>query len=220
MAGAASAKRAAVSPRSGGKARELNWHNVIGVWSAIPLVLIVASGVVMSYPWANRLVYTADRARKRRTYERRPSDPRARPAAVSTEGLNLAFGRASRADARLANDRRAAQCARRLGFFDQRLSPRASRPARAGSYRQDIGRRRENRNVRSAQCRTAAPTWLRWIHTGEAGGVVGQTIAGFVSLGSAVLVWTGFALAFRRWTSWREHKQSREAVEVAVGARD
>jgi len=39
------------------KARDFNWHNTLGIWSAIPLVVIVGSGVVMSYPWANNLVY-------------------------------------------------------------------------------------------------------------------------------------------------------------------
>lgn len=41
-----------------GKARDFNWHNTIGIWSLIPLVLIVASGCVISYPWASNLVYT------------------------------------------------------------------------------------------------------------------------------------------------------------------
>jgi uncharacterized iron-regulated membrane protein len=41
-------------------------------------------------------------------------------------------------------------------------------------------------------------TWSRWIHTGEAGGVIGQTVAGLVSTGAVVLVWTGIALACRR----------------------
>lgn len=40
------------------KAREFNWHNVLGIWSAVPLIAIVASGVVISYPWAGDLIYT------------------------------------------------------------------------------------------------------------------------------------------------------------------
>ena len=35
-----------------GKPRDFNWHNVIGIWSVIPLFFIVITGVVMSYPWA------------------------------------------------------------------------------------------------------------------------------------------------------------------------
>ncbi|HEV3050929.1 MAG TPA: PepSY-associated TM helix domain-containing protein, partial [Longimicrobium sp.] len=39
------------------KARDFNWHHVIGFWSAVPLFVIVLSGVVISYPWASNLVY-------------------------------------------------------------------------------------------------------------------------------------------------------------------
>ncbi len=44
---------------------------------------------------------------------------------------------------------------------------------------------------------------LRFAHTGEVFGVVGQTVAGLVSLGSLVLVYTGVALSWRRWRRWR-----------------
>jgi uncharacterized iron-regulated membrane protein len=40
-----------------GKARDFNWHNVIGLWSCVPLFIVVLSGVVISYPWASNLVY-------------------------------------------------------------------------------------------------------------------------------------------------------------------
>src|SRR5215217_3259269 len=39
------------------KARDFNWHNVIGFWSAAPLFIIVLSAVVISYTWAGNLVY-------------------------------------------------------------------------------------------------------------------------------------------------------------------
>ena len=40
-----------------GKARDFNWHNVIGFWSAIPLFVIVLGSAMISYPWASDLVY-------------------------------------------------------------------------------------------------------------------------------------------------------------------
>jgi uncharacterized iron-regulated membrane protein len=43
---------------------------------------------------------------------------------------------------------------------------------------------------------------LRFAHTGEVVGIVGQTIAGLVSTGGAVLVITGLALAIRRLLAW------------------
>ena len=41
--------------------------------------------------------------------------------------------------------------------------------------------------------------WLRFAHTGEVYGVIGQSIAGVVSLGVAVMVWTGLAMSWRRF---------------------
>ncbi|MEJ7607899.1 MAG: PepSY domain-containing protein [Bryobacteraceae bacterium] len=42
-----------------GKARDFNWHNVIGLWLALPLLLIIVSGAVISFPWATSLVFWA-----------------------------------------------------------------------------------------------------------------------------------------------------------------
>ena len=39
------------------KARDFNWHNTIGFWSALPLAVVVYSATVISYPWSNNLVY-------------------------------------------------------------------------------------------------------------------------------------------------------------------
>jgi uncharacterized iron-regulated membrane protein len=41
-----------------GKARDFNWHNVIGFWCAPVLVVLTATGMVISYTWASNLVYT------------------------------------------------------------------------------------------------------------------------------------------------------------------
>ena len=45
---------------------------------------------------------------------------------------------------------------------------------------------------------TRAISWNRYLHTGESFGFTGQTIAGLVSAASLIMVWTGFALAWRR----------------------
>jgi len=42
-------------------------------------------------------------------------------------------------------------------------------------------------------------SWTRFLHTGEALGVVGKALAAIGSAGAALLVWTGFALAWRRF---------------------
>jgi uncharacterized iron-regulated membrane protein len=40
-----------------GKARDFNWHNVVGIWSAVPLFIVVLCAVPISFPWANTFVY-------------------------------------------------------------------------------------------------------------------------------------------------------------------
>jgi uncharacterized iron-regulated membrane protein len=40
-----------------GKARDWNWHNVIGIWSAPVLVILTATAMIISYRWASDMVY-------------------------------------------------------------------------------------------------------------------------------------------------------------------
>jgi uncharacterized iron-regulated membrane protein len=40
-----------------GRPRDFNWHNTIGFWCLIPIVIMTISGAVISYPWASNLVY-------------------------------------------------------------------------------------------------------------------------------------------------------------------
>jgi uncharacterized iron-regulated membrane protein len=59
--------------------------------------------------------------------------------------------------------------------------------------------------------------WMRFLHTGEAFGGVGQLVAGLASLGGAFLVWTGFALAWRRFFPRRASVGRAEARTETVG---
>jgi uncharacterized iron-regulated membrane protein len=59
---------------------------------------------------------------------------------------------------------------------------------------------------------------LRFAHTGEVAGILGQTIAGIATGGSTVLVWTGLALTWRGFWAWRERKRPREVFSAASQA--
>ena len=52
-------------------------------------------------------------------------------------------------------------------------------------------------------------SWFRFLHTGEALGIAGQTIAGIASAGAAMLVWTGIWLAFRRLRAYRKRAKGQ-----------
>jgi uncharacterized iron-regulated membrane protein len=60
-----------------------------------------------------------------------------------------------------------------------------------------------------------ARSWLRFAHTGEIYGLVGQTIAGLVSLGGVFLVWTGISLAIRRLFAWNARSEKRSESRAA-----
>lgn len=54
--------------------------------------------------------------------------------------------------------------------------------------------------------------WMRFLHTGEALGVIGQLFAGLASLGGCFLVYTGFALSWRRFFGKKKPAPSTSAA--------
>src|SRR5262249_47109696 len=60
-------------------------------------------------------------------------------------------------------------------------------------------------------------SFLRFAHTGEVAGVVGQTVAGLASFGGAFLVWTGISLALRRLRAWLSKPLNKpQTIETAL----
>jgi uncharacterized iron-regulated membrane protein len=200
-----------------GKARDFNWHNVIGFWCALPLVIIVASGVVISYPWAGGLVYrlageeppSAAAARNRtvpgerkppRENRGKPGIPGARRSAPAFTGLSDVMELANQRSPgwrtltiRLpASPEGPVVCALDHGTGGQpqkRVQLSVDRGTGAVVGQESFGDSSPGRRMRSL---------LRFAHTGEVAGVAGQSLAGIVSLGTAFMVWTGLALACRR----------------------
>lgn len=71
-----------------GRARDFNWHHVVGFWASIPLALVVASATVISFPWATDLAYriAGDQPPQRSVGRLSPATSVRRPFAV--ESLN------------------------------------------------------------------------------------------------------------------------------------
>jgi uncharacterized iron-regulated membrane protein len=61
-------------------------------------------------------------------------------------------------------------------------------------------------------------TILRFAHTGEILGLIGQTVAGLVSAGGAVLVYTGVSLALRRLVAWTRRRATARADRTAAAS--
>lgn len=185
-----------------GRARDFNWHHVLGIWAFLPLLAIVFSGVVISYPWATRLVYRAFGGTPPK--QQQPANERA-GGKLDLAALDRLWTAALHETDRVAP---------RWQSLSARLPLSAKGPV-AFALDEGNGARPDKRSQLMLDPRTArlveqktyaqqeggqqARSWLRWIHTGEAGGIPGQLVAMFASAAAVLLVYTGLALALRRF---------------------
>ena len=201
-----------------GKARDFNWHNAIGIWTAVPLAVIVATAAPISFPWATALVYRIAGETPPAPATRPNTPPRAEraPRAASTEGVNQLW---ARAEAQVPGWR---SINLRLAGLDEGPAVFAIDAGTGGQpqLRSTLSLHRTTGEVvrwepfaaQSAGRRLRS--WTRFTHTGEYYGLAGQTAAGIVSAGAVVLVFTGLSLALRRAAGWRARRaaQDREAA--------
>ena len=197
--------------RARGKARDFNWHNVIGLWCAPVLIVLTSTAVVMSYPWANSLLYRvtgsdpptasgAGRGQGDRSGRSRPSGGDSKVTSPVPENIDLLW-----------------DCAEQIlpswGSITMRL---ADRPGATVSFtltdaalwnahaRSQLTLDAKTGGVvrwepyAASSLGQKARGWVRFGHTGELGGWPGQLVAGLASAGGALLVWTGLSLALRR----------------------
>jgi uncharacterized iron-regulated membrane protein len=191
-----------------GKVRDFNWHHVFSFWMLIPLFLIALSGVVISYPWASNLVYKAygEEAPRRGAQgtggpggaPRTESPPDTGAPRVSLEQM-LAI-----ASSEVPEWKRISMpVAAPAGNVDVtiELPSEELRPPRRTLTLDADGRvvkLTPPPDASSVSPGQRARTWLRFVHTGEQYGVIGQTLAAIASLAACFLAYTGLALAWRR----------------------
>jgi len=260
-----------------GKARDYNWHHVFGIWTAVPLFVVVATATVFSYPWASNAVYRAfgeeppagrgGGAGPAAAAAVAPAGARGRaggPAAAGAPGTSAvatgapsttptsapavsapapgmstgsgSAGSAPAGSAPAATDNVAANTTEAIAptpAFDALFARAATQVddwktitltlpqpgATTVSFAIDLGNGGQPQlrhtlvlDAASGEVTSWQPfesqtpgrrarSWVRFLHTGEALGIAGQTIAGVVSLTSVIMVWTGLALAWRRLVS-------------------
>jgi uncharacterized iron-regulated membrane protein len=200
------------------RARDFNWHNVIGIWCAPVLTILTITAVVMSYRWANDLLY------------RLAGSP---PPAVAGDAAPRVPGPApvpERLDALVARAREQVPTWRSISL---RWPVRAGVPA----VLTIVDARSWNAFARSQLTVDPATAtvirwepydrfslgqkmrgWARFSHTGELAGLPGQVVAGLACAGAVVLVWTGTALAIRRLFAALAPVVRRRAASVAAAS--
>jgi len=194
-----------------GRARDFNWHATLGFLCVVPLLVVVGAGVVMSFPWANDLVY-------------RVAGDAPPPRAAGPGGRGGGEGRARAGGPVTSSNAGIDEAARRAGeIVTDWRSLAITLPSRAGgpitvSVDSGDGGQPQRRSTVAIDGATGAVAkvegfatqstgrrWrslLRFAHTGEVFGVGGQTVAGLASLGGVVLVCTGMLMSTRRAYRW------------------
>ena len=198
-------------PELRGRARDWNWHNVLGLWSVLPLLLTVSTGLVIAYPWANRLLFQAvGEAPPERKGP--PGDKGKTPgrgeAAEDPESLPSGLDAAIA----LAADRSPNWQQIQFSFpatTDLKLfvtDGHRGRPDLRREMTVDLTTA-EITGIQTFDQQSAgrrARSWVRWLHTGEALGWIGQTVSALACVASLILIWTGFALSWRRFFKRRK----------------
>jgi uncharacterized iron-regulated membrane protein len=198
------------------KARDFNWHNVIGVWSMIPLFFIVFSGAVISYPWVSDLVYTAFGEEAPTRSGPGPGGPprggggppgeteATEPPPLEEFNLAAFIARANEtaADWRTVRINLPSSAQEPVTMAVDRGSGRQPHLQSTLTLDGKTGKVLKTASFSDQTPGAQARRLLRFAHTGEVGGVFGQTLAGLVSTGAVVLAYTGIALAWRRFRAW------------------
>lgn len=193
-----------------GRARDFNWHNVIGLWTAVVLIVLVGSGAVISYRWAGDLVYVvAGDSPPSRSSSTRLVAP------VSDRTEATAAGGWTDLDRVYAGTIAIATGWRTVSIpLTRPREPSVTVTVDSGTGGQPQKRERFVLSRASGEVieriefvdgtrGSRLRSILRFAHTGELLGLPGQAVAGLASLAACVLVWTGFALAWRRLVTWR-----------------
>ncbi len=208
--------RAVVLFRRGlrGKARDFNWHNVIGLWMAVPLFLVVGTATFFSYSWPTDALWALTgevRPQGGSAQATRKEKPRG-PASYSD--LDELF--------RIVTESEPGWRTVTLRLSSDPSAPAEFAVDRGNGFRPDLRSslwldRATATLVRHTTYSDNASAqnirfWIRFIHTGESGGILGQTLAGLASLAGCLLMYTGWMLTWRRFQAWRVRRRAPTAA--------
>ena len=204
-----------------GKALEFNLHHVIGIWGVVAILVVSGSALVISYPALGQLLYkaTGEKAPEGRGYaslpkiaveptpgaEKAPFEAlvaKARTELPQADEVTVNFGKPNEA---VQVNVRLRELNKPAAFANLTLDPYRAEVLHVARFEEQA-------------VATRIRGWLRFLHTGEALGLVGQIVAAVASAGGVVLVYTGIALSVRRLIAYRRRKQHLPKHQPAKAA--
>jgi uncharacterized iron-regulated membrane protein len=216
--------RGGIVPRfdARGRARSYNWHKVTGFWFVLPLAILAGTGVIMAYPWANALLFRIAGSpvpvRGERPNQRRPGGERKRALPAHLDQV-FALAASDTKDWQTVTLRLPPSPAG-LSFTVDRGDggqPQMREQVFINPKTREIVRREPFAAMsRGQQWRM----WVRFTHTGEAGGWWGETLAFLTAWGAVMLAFTGSALSLGRLQRWRRSTNQKRPLEVLRGTND
>lgn len=218
------------------RARDYNWHHVLGIWMAIPLVVLIVTGSVFSFRWTGDAIYAAlgvERPERAASAGRGqgPGGARGqgqgggRPFNVATPAGTLTLDQLAQVAGEATPDWRelAITLPRPPQPEVEVLIDRGSggQPTLRETIKLDrvTGEMVERTTFEQLPAAQRIRGTIRFLHTGEYFGAVGQTIAGIASLAGVLMVWTGLALAYRRLVQPmvnRRKRRQRQTTQLAA----
>jgi uncharacterized iron-regulated membrane protein len=206
---------------------------VIGFWSAPVIILLTATGMVISYPWATNLLYTLTGS-PRPVASARGGGAAAGGAADAQRHRAAARTETASPVAAASLESLVARAEERVPTWRSMIVRLPARPSAPVSFSMS-DRNHWNSFARSTLTLASATGaevswepyagtsrgqklrgWMRFAHTGELGGPVGEAVAGLASAGGAFLVWTGISLAIRRCAAWSARRRPSRALKTAA----
>lgn len=206
-------------PGLSGKARNFNWHNTIGFWTSLLLIVFTLTATVISYQWATNLLYTLTGTEV--------------PAAPVTSSNNpppqteKPFEFPTNIDSVWQNAEAQVPNAKSVSLRLPIENGSAVFTIDEGIYWNIFGRSTLTIDAATAEVKKWDPygernaavqirSWFRFTHTGETGGIVGQVLGFIACVGGAFLVWTGFSLALRRLQNWWKRRSNGDILSSEV----
>ena len=184
-------------------ARDFNWHHVFAFWAAIPLIVIIPTASVFNYGWANTLVYTLAGDTPPERSNSAPPNPEEEPRDAVSLDVLVSTAHSYSASWNTLSFSLPAPGAQNVPFTLDEGNGGEPQKRHTVTVNRVSGAAVAFVPFTDQSPGVQARRWVRFLHTGEALGLGGQTLAGLASAAAALLVWTGLSLALRRFLRWR-----------------